>query len=340
MKYVSVGQASIDRVLHEDGTAGKTNIGGPGVFGYAGIRLFDDDVQMILNTAEDFDHYYGGWIRRNDVNTDALYTCYDRTHLFECTYREDGSYVYIQPSYTIRQITNRGVEYGWTNVRPEQIDRHTKDCEGLYLFIEPYYKHFYKELKKIKDKNGFKIMYEIGILKGDEHDRPHIREILDILRPEMASLNHNEACEFFETDDIEKIFKQIYDMGFDMFFYRCGNNGSYVLHDGNAVFVRAIDIPGMTSKDPTGCGNTSTAAAMWAWLNTHDPAMTAILANIAAAFNVASEGVISDLSRENRELAFKLARDFYLEYLKEDPSCKDKGHECDPDVLLNRLSGR
>lgn len=340
MKYVTVGQASIDRVLHEDGTVGRTNIGGPGVFGYAGIRLFDDDVQMILNTAEDFDHYYGSWIRRNDVNTDALYTCYDKTHLFECTYREDGSYIYIQPNYTVRQITNRGTEYGWTNVRPEQIDRHSKDCEGLYLFIEPYYKHFYKELKKIKDRNGFKVMYEIGILKGDDYDRDYIREILNILKPEMASLNHNEACEFFETENTEEIFNNIYDMGFDMFFYRCGNKGSCVLNDNDAVFVRAIDIPGETAKDPTGCGNTSTAAAMWAWLNTGDPLMTAILANIAAGFNVASEGVISDLSRENRELAFKLARDFYLEYLKEYPSYKDKGYECDPDALINRLSDR
>ncbi|MBR3227093.1 MAG: hypothetical protein IKF68_00960 [Erysipelotrichaceae bacterium] len=112
MKYLTVGQASIDRVLNEDGSYDRTNLGGPGVFAYTGVRLYDDDVQMILNTAEDFESYYGEWLKKNNVNTDALYTCYDKTHLFECTYREDGSYVYIQPNYTVKQINARGTEYG------------------------------------------------------------------------------------------------------------------------------------------------------------------------------------------------------------------------------------
>ncbi|MBR3227092.1 MAG: carbohydrate kinase family protein [Erysipelotrichaceae bacterium] len=214
------------------------------------------------------------------------------------------------------------------------MERHSKDTEGLYLFIEPYYKHFYKELKKIKDKHGFKVMYEIGILKGDEYDRDYIREILDILKPEMASLNHNESCEFFETDDLETIFNNIYDMGFDMFFYRAGKKGSYVLSDHKAYFIPAIDITGKESIDPTGCGNSSTAASMWAWLNTHDPVMTGILANIVGGYNVASAGIIDDLSLETRKEALKLAKKYYDEYLMAHPEYeKERGDRADPDAI-------
>ena len=138
MKYITVGQASIDRLLHEDGTTGKENLGGPGVFAYTGIRLYDDDVQMILNTAEDFESYFGEWMRRNKVNDEAIYPCYDKTHVFECIYRDDGSYIFLHPNYTVKRLCARAAEYAWTNVRPEQIDRHTKDCQGLYLFLEPY----------------------------------------------------------------------------------------------------------------------------------------------------------------------------------------------------------
>ncbi len=317
MKYISVGQASIDRSIRPDGSIIGTNLGGPGVFGYTGIRLYDDDCQMILNTAEDFEEKYGDWIRRNLINTDACYLCYDKTHAFDLIYEEDGNY--HQATFTLKQNLDKAREYGWTNVRPEQIDRHTRNAEGLYIFIEPTYSQYWKQLKEISDRHHLRVMYEIGIQRGGDYDREHVMEVLNILKPEMASLNHNESADFFQTQDRKEIFEKLYDWNIPMFFYRAGSEGSYVLHKRQAYFLPAIDIDGRESVDPTGCGNSSTAAAMWAWIKTENPVMTGILANIVGGYNVSYKGVIDEFTPEMRRHAFELAISYYNDYVKEHP---------------------
>ncbi len=71
--------------------------------------------------------------------------------------------------------------------------------------------------------------------------------------------------------------------------------------------------------DPTGCGNSSTAAAMWAWIKTENPVMTGILANIVGGYNVSYKGVIDEFTPEMRRHAFELAISYYNDYMKEHP---------------------
>ena len=260
MNYVTAGQASIDRVVKPDGTRLGTNLGGPGVFAYTGIRIWDDSVKMILNVAEDFYDYYGDWLQANQVDQS----------------------------------------------------------------VEPLYLHFWKQLREIRNRNDFELMWEIGIAKGGRYDRGHLLQVLELLRPEMASLNHNEAKDFFGVEDREEIFRRIHDWKIPMFFYRAGSAGSYLLHRGKSWFVPSIDLEGAPHVDATGCGNSSTAAAMYAWRKTRNPVMTAIIANVTGGINVSCAGIIKKFDAGLRETAFRTAAQVYDQYVREHPEyCRD-----------------
>lgn len=233
---------------------------------------------MILNIAEDFYEYYGDWLRSNHVDQSALETVYDHTHSSDLIYEEDGSY--SQSARSVEELVDRAAEYGWTNVRPAQIEAHTRNAQAFYLFVEPLYLHFWKQLREIRNRNDFELMWEIGIAKG----RP-LRPRAYPQHPGAGAAGNGEyesqrGAGLFGEEDREEIFHRIHTWKIPMFFYRAGSSGSYLLHRGKSWFVPSIDLEGAPYVDATGCGNSSTAAAMYAWRKTRNPVMTAIIANV------------------------------------------------------------
>lgn len=81
--------------------------------------------------------------------------------------------------------------------------------------------------------------------------------------------------------------------------------GSYALYGNTATFVPAVDIG--RPVDPTGCGNCSTGSAMYAYTEGFDPIMTAVMANIAAAYNVLQYGPYPHFTEQTRREAVALA---------------------------------
>lgn len=334
MRFITCGQASIDRSIMPDGTCVGVNLGGPGVFAYTGIRLYDDDCQMILNVAKDFKDHYGEWVKKNKVNTDALYEVYDKTHASDLVYQENGAYSVagISPE----EMKARMAEYGWTNVRADQIERHTRNADGMYIFVEPTYLCFWEQVHEISKRNKVRVMYEIGIGHG-AYDREYVLKVLDTLKPEMSSLNHNEASDFFHLEDREEIFQRIYDWNIPMFFYRAGEEGSYVLHNRKSYFLPSLTIEGRPALDPTGCGNTSTAAATYAWIMTENPVMTGLMANVAAAYNVSYTGIIKEFTPEMRQNALAVCEKLYNEYVQAHPEYVQEGYPATGAEVLEKL---
>ena len=99
-----------------------------------------------------------------------------------------------------------------------------------------------------------------------------------------------------------------------MLFLRAGEKGSYVIADGKATFVPSVLVGDVV--DPTGCGNCSTAVALYAWMETRDPLMTGIMANISAAYNLLQSGLYPGYSAEDKAYAAKLRDDLYAKYSK------------------------
>ena len=151
-------------------------------------------------------------------------------------------------------------------------------------------------------------------------------EIYRILRPGMSSLNQFEASALFETEDPEEIFCRIEALDIPYFFYRTGKKGAWAIADGGRWFVPSIDIlPGKT-VDPTGCGNTTTAAAMVGWLETRNPVMATIMANVAGGYNVLQKGMIPRFDAAQRAQARQIAIRAYDAFVRANPDYPRLGY--------------
>ncbi|MBR3350180.1 MAG: hypothetical protein IKG55_08920, partial [Solobacterium sp.] len=128
----------------------------------------------------------------------------------------------------------------------------------------------------------------------------------------MWSMNRNEASDIFgiPSENDEDIINELMKFeGVELCYYRVGSKGAYAVTPTNAYFCPSIDIT--ESVDAMGCGNNSTAAAMYAWCETGNPLMTAVMASISAGFNCAQAGPWPVFTEADTALANRLAKEWY-----------------------------
>lgn len=333
MKYLSAGQISLDKTTFSDGSTDGPYPGGTAMFGYGGIRLWDDDCAPVANIATDFYDYFGDWIKENQIRCDFLKEIYEKTHVTNLFYDESGKY---ENRKTDEEKIASAFLYGLTNCRSEQIEQAADGAQGVYLYLEPTVLPFWKALAEIQQRLGFGLMWEPGFSVCTAQMRPKLLQIYEILRPEMSSLNHFEACSLFESKDRQELFERIEALGIPFFFYREGRRGAWALSGGQRWFVPSIDIDGQKAVDPTGCGNTTTAAAMVGWVHTHNPVMAVIMANIAGGYNCLQKGMIPRFTSRMREKACSIAAKTYDEFVAAHPEYPLLGYEeCGEQVLCN-----
>ncbi len=220
-------------------------------------------------------------------------------------YNEDGSYRF---SYQLGERVG-AANYGFLKMSPFALEPFIDNTVGVYA-DQPIDFTWWKNMAQIKNKYGFKVMWEI---QDDAiHDNP--AEVIEGILPfvDIFSINDKEGMELFKLSSAKEVGEFL--KGFDKpCFYRMGKEGSALISDGKIHFVPSLTING--EVDPTGCGNCSTAAALYAFCEGHDPYMIAILANIAAGYNVGYKGVISEFTEKMRcdalELAEKLRKDYH-----------------------------
>lgn len=195
---------------------------------------------------------------------------------------------------------------------------------------------FWKELAAIRAQTPFPLMWEPGFSDCTAAMCPRLLEIWRILRPEMSSLNHFEAAALFGTGDQEEIFRRIEALGIPYFFYRAGKKGAWALAGGGRWFVPSIDIlPGRT-VDPTGCGNTTTAAAMVGWVKTRNPVMATIMANVAGGYNVLQKGMIPRFDPAQRAQAGRIAAEHYDAFVRAHPDYLKLGYAPDGAQIIQQ----
>ena len=90
MNYLSVGHLIIDEIISETGQKSEHLIGGPALFGLAGIKIWTDECGILSHVGEDFNRYFGKWFADNHISTllvDVIANCCNRHRL---TYRPDN----------------------------------------------------------------------------------------------------------------------------------------------------------------------------------------------------------------------------------------------------------
>lgn len=311
IEYLACGNIMSDQIVQADGTMTESNMGGPAFYALAGMRLWTPDCKLVCATGADYADTYGKWMDNNGVSRTSVQVEAEHCMAFMLKYNEDGSFA-PTPKYSLEHL-------GYLKTHPDDID---KACEGeavkgIYMAhnTDPV---IWEKLKAVKEKYGFKIMWEVeyagtyrikaGITR--EEARENIKRVLRIA--DMWSINCNEASDLFDLpkDDDEAIIKELQKLPIEFTFYRVGDRGAYAVTPDTAYFCGVMQ-PFGPSVDPTGCGNNSTGTAMYSYVAGDHPAMVAAKACVSAGFNAAQRGPYPLYAKESLILAQKLATEAF-----------------------------
>ncbi len=193
----------------------------------------------------------------------------------------------------------------FAKVRPAVMAPFLAKCGGLFLnanVTQP----FWDELIALRDKNKTPLMWEIGT----QDFVPELREKVFALmkKCDYYSMNFEEAKILFDTDSECEILRNLCDLKIPCFF-RAGEKGAYLTRYDRYTFVKSYGVA--DGVDPTGCGNSSTAASLVGLCEGYTDAYTVALANAVAAINARYVGpcpkITDDLRCEAAQIAKILA---------------------------------
>lgn len=304
--YLACGNIMLDVVEQADGSmTSPPNLGGPAFFALEGIRLFTPDCKLVSRAGADFEETYGLWMERNGVSQESVKIAAEHCTQHILKYDPDGSGRFSHRS------KYGGELLGYLKTSPENIEAAAQTgAKGIYL-AQNTDTVFWRDLYEVKSRCGFKIMWEIEAVKVPEGMLQRIQNV--IRAADMFSVNLNEASELYHIpkENEEDIINEIMKLPVELTLFRVGKRGAYAVSGNSAVFCRSIDID--RSVDPTGCGNSSTGAAMFAHVAGYDPAMAVIMANIAAGYNAAQYGVYPHFTDDITKSAYAMAHTTYME---------------------------
>ena len=313
-KYLACGNTIYDTVESIDGVNFGEHLGGQAMYATSGIRLWTKDVKMVTNCGLDYKDGYGAWLDANGLTHEGIRVNKEYCSHVYMKHTESGAY---ELATTSQGLLYREYFQGFFEMRPEDIEAAIgPDTKGIYHHLHSPDRIMFGKLEKIREKYGVKTMWEIMYAPGAPYNHaPYfdLQRIKDAAKIAGTwSLNRNEATDLFniprdnDADIINELMK--FD-GVEMCYYRCGSKGAYVVTPTNAYFCPLIDI--VESIDPMGCGNCSTGTAMYAWCETGDPLMTAIISAISAGYNASQSGPWPLYTPEDTLHAQKLAKEYY-----------------------------
>ena len=274
MKYLVVGPTIINDIIFADQSR-KDQVLGGSIFCVAGIKLWCDDCLYLSNVGEDFDRFYGDWMRANGCSTAGLRYILPHTWYTTLTYGDQGLH---------SEVSIYGPE--------EEALVEASEADPLWDRLDEV---------RAGGKQA-KFMWEIPT--SATMDPARAPKVLETIRKvDIYSLNLPEAMSLFQADGEEAAIRAILELGTPCFF-RVGKRGSYMIQDGKATFEPSLTVGPIV--DATGCGNVSTAAALFGWCEGFPPQVTARLANISAAYNLLQYGPYPAATKQVREEAMGL----------------------------------
>lgn len=304
-KYLCVGGLCMNTVYLKPDAAPITALGGGGLFALSGIKLWSDSCKLVCNAGTDYRKDYGAWLKENGLPCDAIHVLLDRTGKTILTHNPDGSYFQEYVQGNVAGL----MEHGYLEMKPEEVLSDCDEDSAAFYMAQQTDRVKWRAIDRLKEKSGMKMMWEL---------HPHnvslesVREVIRIA--DMWSLNWEEAEQLFgiPREKEEDMLGELMKLPVEMIFYREGKKGAYVITGNSACFCDAVE-PFGASVDPTGCGNSSTGAAMVAYMEGRDAKMTGIMANIAAGYTAAQFGPYPCVTKEERRRAWQMAQRLYRE---------------------------
>lgn len=323
MEYVIGGNVMLDTVRFADGTSHtRESIGGPATFAYSGVKLWTDNVIQCSNVGADYHQLFDPWVEKNGVDVRGFKQVCEWCNHSHLVYYEDGTYGSDQKydlttsagqEYAIALRNERVQDMGYMKTSPAELAAFTGegDVKGVYM-AQNADKVWWDQLGALKKRDEFKMMWEIEATSAYKNCLDKV--IYACQYVDIFSINIQEAQKLFDMEGVEECIRELQKLPVDMTLFRVGEKGLYSVTPTKAYYLP----PAQSDKivDPTGCGNTSTGSALYAYAEGYDALMVGIMANCASAQNIRQFGVIPDFGAV-REEAFAQARTLYKYYRKE-----------------------
>ena len=275
MEYIAAGYNMLTDITYADGSK-RTDSPGGSWYAVSGLCFWRRSVAYVGTAGPDFDRWYGDWFRANGVDC-RVRTCLPRTLKYALEYRPDGIWEerclygegYEAMAKDVGRIT--------PGMLADCVDASTK---GIYLEAS-LSARIADELAAVKAliPDGV-LMWEIN---GDDLRDTARREAIEtrIAQVDAFSMNLDEACAFFKTQDFGQIVSALRGYGKPCFL-RLGERGAGLVLPDGAVFLPGIGVE--RGAEPTGCGNCSTAACLIGLAERRPPDETVLMANLAASY--------------------------------------------------------
>lgn len=308
-EYIAAGNVMLDTVRFADGKeSAREHIGGPSTFAYSGIKLFTDKVMQVSKVGADYSELFDPWMEKNGVERAGFKVVCDHCNHSYLVYNEDGTY---GGDMSIERFRSDWIQdFGYMKTTPEEIGEWTSKggFKGLYL-AQNVDRVFWHKLDEIKKRDGFKMMWE---MESPSSYKKYMDDVKMAMRiSDIFSINIQEARTLFDCETEEECIENLQAMPTAFTLFRVGARGLYAVTPDECYYLPSA--PSDRVIDPTGCGNTSTGSALYAFCEGYDPLMVGIMANVGAAMNIRNYGVMPNFS-EVRDLAFKQANELYKEY--------------------------
>lgn len=292
MKYVIAGNAVADCITYADGTCAGFRPGGATLFALTGFQLFSDEAMLVGGFGADYMEQLGEYLAANpNVVTDGFHVRDPHHPINYMFYLDEGGW----DSRTV--YGNAHYDNLCCNPNEDRMRDYLADTVGVCTFRgeDPV---FFDELFQLQKEFHFRFAWEIRASMTVPEKLPLIREILQ--NTEAFSINRPEAYRLFDVSSDVEAIRALHGLNVPLVVYRVGKEGLYILQNGAYVFAPSFEKYPVV--DVTGCGNTSTAAAFYAFWEGKDIYDIAAYANIAAAHNLRGYGAM-DVSPENRKAA-------------------------------------
>lgn len=277
MNYLIVSTAVIDKISHPNSEKNTINIGGAGYYALAGARIWDIDSFISCGKGKDFNKVLEPIFTMDKIDSSAMFEINLNTPTTLVKYDEIGERVET-PVY--------GSEHYQKFVSNiSEIEKHVKDIKGLYVFKEADNEDFFKELEKLKLKYNFKILWEISSDTAIKSNINLIKKYSKFI--DVFSINKSECKTLFECEDKDFI-ENLKALDFDLIFYRQGSKGASLISRKQCEFVPSVDK--FKLVDPTGAGNSSSAAILVGYCNNKSLCEIGMMGSISAGYVISQNG--------------------------------------------------
>lgn len=236
----------------------------------------------------------GDWFGKYGISTAGLMVRDEHTAVSRVVYSADGERVETPP-------------YGLSHYRkmeavPEDLAAVCGGAKGVYIFKDFGPDGYWDAVLALKKQHGFALMWELNadIAQKDCADRIHgIAGQIDIL-----TLNRTEAANLLGTQTPQQSAAALQSWGVPAVYLRCGSEGA--LYITPRQIWQIPPVPNANVVDPTGGGNSSSAAVLYAYCEGMRPLECGIVGSISAAACIAQYGPPAlDAAARQRALELK-----------------------------------